>query len=125
MNNKRKPLSMKRLHMLAANYVIHLAEQSGNIKEATKIQPIMMDFMKYCWDNKDSLRYICHVFYGTHCFTGLKIRDNFCSNYLKRCKQHKNQELYGQSEKRSRPYFHKPRTYINNEIHSILLPTQK
>lgn len=44
---------MKRLHMLAANFSINNLEQTGDMKRANELHQIMMDFMKYCWENKD------------------------------------------------------------------------
>lgn len=44
----RKQLSMKRLTMLSANYCISLGEKKGN-----ENLPILMDFLKYCWEHKE------------------------------------------------------------------------
>ena len=44
----RKQLSMKRLTMLSANYCISLGEKKGNAD-----LPILMDFLKYCWEHKE------------------------------------------------------------------------
>jgi len=44
----RKPLSMKRLHMLSANYCITLGEKKGK-----EVLPLMLDFIKYCWEHKE------------------------------------------------------------------------
>lgn len=57
----RKQLSMKRLSMLSANFLIHLAHQTPKgtfSKDEAEyaqaiVQPIMMDFLRYCWEHKD------------------------------------------------------------------------
>ena len=49
----RKQLSMKRMHILSANYCISKLEQTGNLKRANELQEIMLDFMKYCWEHKE------------------------------------------------------------------------
>lgn len=49
----RKQLSMKRMHMLSANYCISILEKNGDLKEANRLQKIMLDFMRYCWEHKE------------------------------------------------------------------------
>ena len=46
--NKRKPLSMKRVTMLSANYCISLGAEKGN-----EILPVLVDFLKYMWEHKE------------------------------------------------------------------------
>lgn len=55
----RRPLSMKRLSMLAANFLISLSKQGGKFSETQAeyakavVLPILLDFQKYCWQHKD------------------------------------------------------------------------
>lgn len=52
---------MKRVHMLAANFIIHQvnAVKDEDQKEVEMgyqteiVQPILMDFIKYMWEHKD------------------------------------------------------------------------
>jgi len=44
----RKPLSMKRVTMLSANYCISLGAEKGN-----EVLPVLVDFVKYMWEHKE------------------------------------------------------------------------
>lgn len=55
----RKQLSMKRIHMLSANYIISLAKRKGIFDEKdaqyaqTVVYPVITDFIKYIWEHKE------------------------------------------------------------------------
>ena len=49
----RKPLSMKRLHMLSANFCINQLEKTGDMEKANELNKTMLDFLKYVWEHKD------------------------------------------------------------------------
>ena len=55
----RKPLSMKRLHMLCANFLIWQGIEKEPYGEPARqyatdvLQPILFDFLKYVWEHKD------------------------------------------------------------------------
>ena len=52
---------MKRLSMLSANFLISLSKQTPDGKFSKDeaeyaqaiVQPIMMDFLRYCWEHKE------------------------------------------------------------------------
>jgi len=43
------PLSMKRLHVMSAQFLISLGIEKG-----TAAQQLMLDFLKYVWEHKDN-----------------------------------------------------------------------
>ena len=49
----RKQLSMKRLHILAANFCIEQLEKTKDMKRVEEMNKTMLDFMKYCWEHKE------------------------------------------------------------------------
>lgn len=45
---KRRPLSMKRLHVMAAEFLIFMGSEKGMDAQQT-----LIDFLKYIWEHKD------------------------------------------------------------------------
>ena len=50
---KQKSLSMKRITMLATSYLQSLLVSEKDIPKLKKLQPEILAFIKYIWDNKD------------------------------------------------------------------------
>ena len=51
--SKQKPISMKRITMMATNYLQGLLKTEKDIPKLKKLQPEILAFIKYIWDNKD------------------------------------------------------------------------